>query len=752
MSDQIQTYEPAPLGAPGGLPEPDLRDEPGGSGIENVLGIFKRRWRMVLLIWLVIALPGAALVRKMVQPTYTATAQVQVAPTLPAILYPDEKSQPMPFFDTFLNTQAELILSQQVLNAALADSRVQTLAFLKDEKDPQGYLRTHTKVTQIARSYLLKIEVTHPSSEGAILLTKSVLDAYMARIVGEETAQEQRKREILEKEREDLSRTQEQLSTEIRKLAQLSSAANDSWFEVKQRALEKNTLDIKQQYEAAELRISQFQEKLSRLDQAAATSMPADELSAQREQAIENDAAVRYLRQESDNAKSRYARLRSTLPEDRREVVEARAAAQRLQGQLDRERERAAAEVDEALAARQRLQIEQEKGRLQNDLAVEARTRDFLKQRLDELNQRAMDIGSQALAIQALRERNQRVKEDLERVNDGIKHLEIESRRPTRITVASLPEIRPDGIKDSRRKLTLAAILGGLLLAGATACLRDWRDVRLYDPQQLEESLGLPLLGSVPSLEELKDGRITKEDFLESYRVIRTTLAGMHPQNRPPKSILVTSAQAAEGKTSLAVSLAFSLAEPGSRVLLVDGDLQAPQIARLLRVTPGTDVKKVLLGQRSLREAVLKSTVTGVDVLAARPNGHTSGGLVHTAAAAHLVGQALSEYDHVVIDSPPCLGAADSLAWAQAVDCVILTSLVGHSDTAAIRMASQRLHAIGARISGLVIANVSVNERYYSTSVSYREPGPGGKPAAGRTPPVFHLPEPRQATGAAKEG
>jgi len=210
----------------------------------------------------------------------------------------------------------------------------------------------------------------------------------------------------------------------------------------------------------------------------------------------------------------------------------------------------------------------------------------------------------------------------------------------------------------------------------------------------------------------------------------------------------VTSPQAGEGKTSLAVSLAVSLTESGRRVLLVDGDIQAPQIARLLKLAPSCDLKGVLLGSRSIRESVVESGIAGLDVLADSANGDTARGALNSQSAIDLVKQAADQYEYVVIDSPPVLGAADALFWAHAVDGVILASLVGRSDRKAIRLALQRLASVGATLLGSVIANVSVTESYYSYSASGAR-STYGAPAAGtavrRTPPTVYLPDGRAA-------
>jgi Mrp family chromosome partitioning ATPase len=127
-------------------------------------------------------------------------------------------------------------------------------------------------------------------------------------------------------------------------------------------------------------------------------------------------------------------------------------------------------------------------------------------------------------------------------------------------------------------------------------------------------------------------------------------------------------------------------------------------------------------------------------VLVGRANGQTARGTLTLQSAAELIGRAATCYEYVVIDSPPVLGAADSLFWAHAVDGIILTSMVGHSDRKAIRLACQRLTAMGGRLLGSVIANVSHSEAYYSCSAgSVSSDRSHGKDAAKRVPPLVYL-------------
>jgi len=120
---QIEPYEAARL-----VEVPDAQPQEAPAKGLPLLTALRRHWRLAVGAWLLLAIPSAPAVLLMIKPTFTASAQVEVAPIVPAILYQDEAArQAPPLSDAYLNTQAESMASLQVLNAALADPNVRDL-------------------------------------------------------------------------------------------------------------------------------------------------------------------------------------------------------------------------------------------------------------------------------------------------------------------------------------------------------------------------------------------------------------------------------------------------------------------------------------------------------------------------------------------------------------------------------------------------------------------------------------------------
>lgn len=676
-----------------------------GNPLLRALHSARRHWVMVVLVWILVSAPASLLIWHLEAPTYTASADVQINPAPAPILYPN-----VGFgggFESFLNTQVQLVCSSPVLNAALADPNLKGL-LLMDSPEPLTALRTAITAGPVAKSAIMRVSVTQQDRASAIKIARAVMRAYEAFAGGNEARERENRMQALTQRAQTLRKERERLNREIEALAQEEASSSEAVYT----ALQESRIRIESEAMSERARAIadriQLQARLDQLEKGVVpTTMPAEDLNW-KEQQIENDEMVRSVRAE-------LAKVAQWLVKPRNSPAYAQEM-RRLNELLEKERARAAMEADRKLEERHRIILEGEKERVRAQLkAVESRIA-FLDQSGTTAKKESKKIGNVGREIKRLQESFESSGEELKTVEAGIAQIELERNRLPRISVIAEPEILPDGIKDRRTKLTLAAVMGGLFLSICLAAGRDLLQGRLYNADDVDSQANLQLLGAVPSLKDLQRGRVTRDDFRESYRAIHATLAGKSPDGKVPRSILVTSGQAAEGKTSLAVSLAASLAESGCRVLVIDGDVQAPRIGRTLNLDVPRRLRDVLLGNCQIAEAAALTPVPGLEVLLGSCNGQSAEGILTSSLAAGLLKAAGERYDHVIIDSPPVLGSADALIWAQAADGVVLSSFAGYSNLRVIRQACQRITSAGGRILGAVICNVAARESYYSYS------------------------------------
>lgn len=250
----------------------------------------------------------------------------------------------------------------------------------------------------------------------------------------------------------------------------------------------------------------------------------------------------------------------------------------------------------------------------------------------------------------------------------------------------------------------------GLFCGIGVAAARDRYRDGVTDAGALEQSLGAPVLGIIPRLHASR--RITAQlvtlteprgGASEGYRTLRTNLLAV--SNRPlPKTILVTSAEMAEGKTTTAANLAVCLALLGKEVVLISADLRRPRIHALFGMQSDEGLSQVLAGELSIKDAVRASAIPHLRVL-------TSGSVSTLLEPAELLQSDrmlevltyCKEAEFVVIDGPPVRGVADSLALAGMVDGVIVVADARKGTRESVARAAYQLDQVGGRVIGGVL-------------------------------------------------
>jgi len=233
----------------------------------------------------------------------------------------------------------------------------------------------------------------------------------------------------------------------------------------------------------------------------------------------------------------------------------------------------------------------------------------------------------------------------------------------------------------------------------------------LHTPNDVTKCIGIRIIGTTTSSHNVKPALLPGQ-IAEDYQTIRTNLGLLDGEGIPNK-LVVTSPETREGKTTFAINLATSLSRSGKKVLLIDGDLRKPDIARFLnlpKVSKG--LQDVLLG-KEFDQAVYSIPSTGLDVLASDSHGGMDAyELIASPIARRRINELSEKYDHVIIDTPPVLVFPDALIWAKFGDAVILTSFAGKTTTPELRKAKERLMRIDARVLGTVLSNVQAEQSY----------------------------------------
>jgi capsular exopolysaccharide synthesis family protein len=182
---------------------------------------------------------------------------------------------------------------------------------------------------------------------------------------------------------------------------------------------------------------------------------------------------------------------------------------------------------------------------------------------------------------------------------------------------------------------------------------------------------------------------------------------------RPPKTILVTSGQAGEGKTTTVVNTAISLAQLGASVLIIDCDLRRPSAHKLFGLDHKLGLSTYLSREAEIDPLIQKLQIANLSLLACGPIPPNPAELISSAKMRHLIREMSERFDHVLIDSPPLINVTDPVILSSMVDGVILVVQGGKSTRAIAARARQELATVGAKIFGVVLNNVDLRAEGY---------------------------------------
>jgi len=287
------------------------------------------------------------------------------------------------------------------------------------------------------------------------------------------------------------------------------------------------------------------------------------------------------------------------------------------------------------------------------------------------------------------------------------------------------------------RNVMIALVLS--LVAGiGLAFLLDFLDDTVKSLDDVDRYIHLPALAMIPAsrgaanLKGLPRSNPAPSDttalamiddvrspIAESYRHLRTSLL-LSSAGQPPKTILVTSSQPSEGKTTTAINTAFMLAQTGVEVLIIDCDLRRPRLHTQFEVSNSKGLTTWLSGEKDLDNLFQTSPKThNLKILTSGPVPPNPAELLGSEEMRRLLSILSERFAHIIIDSPPAISFTDASILSTMVDGVMLVVHGGRSSRAVVRRAKQQLLDVGAHIFGVVLNNVKLETQDYYYSGYY---------------------------------
>lgn len=397
------------------------------------------------------------------------------------------------------------------------------------------------------------------------------------------------------------------------------------------------------------------------------------------------------------------------------------------------EAESAAARVDNtrrALVA----EIRNVQGAVRADLASATREQEGLAGLVARAKQRALDLNMLEIEYRRL----ERTKENNEKLFGLVVERSKESEltrmlRFNNIRIADPPIAGKKPVKPRVPVNLAVGLVAGLALGAILALARARLDQTVKTPNELEEELKVPLLGVFPAFNdrskagayysrrsrrghggrpsavmpddmsvELIAHALPSSHAAECVRVIRTSLTFASP-DKPYRRILVTSGSPAEGKTTVAVSLAVAFAQAGQKVLLVDADLRRARMHRIFGCSNSEGVTTALHGKDAIERALVPTQVPNLTLLPGGPHVPNPAELIQSASFERILNELGERFDRIIVDSPPILAVADGTILAALVDVTVMVVRSAKTRMDHTRHALRKLREVATPIAGIVL-------------------------------------------------
>ena len=279
--------------------------------------------------------------------------------------------------------------------------------------------------------------------------------------------------------------------------------------------------------------------------------------------------------------------------------------------------------------------------------------------------------------------------------------------------------VEPQAPVKPKKLINVAATIGVALIIGIGAAFTvEILDNRLRTAEQVKRFFGLTVIGKIPKLNEgerIIESQDSKSRIVEAFRSLRTNLHFIS-LNSNLKTLLITSTEPAEGKSTIATNLAITLARTGKKILLIDLDLRKPTLHRVFSLDNDIGTINLLGDKIPIFEAIQKTQFENLHVITSGPIVASSFEVLISADICQLF-KRLNNYDLILIDSPPVMSVADTVTVADKVDGVLIVMNSGKVKIDMAKLALEQLGKAEAKVLGVVLNKVQLTrdeQRYYN--------------------------------------
>ena len=677
-------------------------------------------WKLALPLGLLLAVGAGAVVLFTFQPTFKATAWLQIKEQPDYLAFRSEGNN-----FRFVQNQVELLRGPLVLERVLA-TEVGKLPEVTKQPAPIEWLQRGVMAKNVGGSDLFELSFTCPNAEGAAKIVNTIVQSYLE--VSQRNTEEQTEKVIgLLKRELNLRHAEVEQQREAVRTLTTQITGKDPY-----------ATNRSQDTIVLHSPLAVLQERL------ATTEVDREVASANLKALTESlggqppEPPAELLSQMLD-ARAEIIKLKELIEADRFRITEVERLAQpgytqgptKARAQLAWD-EQQLADLRERLSSQLVKQLTDAEAKRRKDALSEVTTQvsnltlteNLLKERIKELTQGQVETGGRTVELEFAKGELERADNVYQRIADRILALTTEVRAPERVAIMRPASVPTEPEVKSPLKSVVLACLAAFSLPFILAIGWEHRVRRISEPDQIASEASLPVVGEIATLPPRRRFPLSVPDsqtvgwslsvFEESIDCLRTRLV-LSDEWKNLQVIAIVSAVSQEGKTSLTAQLANSLARAtGKSVLMIDGDMRAPDLHELFGIPKDPGLVKVLSGACPLREAVKRTAVNPlVHLLPAGRATRNPHSLLGNGTLKALLAELRKEYEYIVIDTPPVLSASESLGMAKLADGVLVCTLCDSSRAAQLRMTADRLLSAGAKLIGVVLSGVSTRSYAY---------------------------------------
>jgi len=678
---------------------------------QGLLLAWKRRWMQAILIGVPLALFAVVAAWLAIPAHYTAFVLLKVASTEPRLVF--KKAETEQNFETYRQTQMAMIQSRFVLNAALRQPGISDLETVRAKDFPLEWLEDNVAVDTYNSPEILKISLTSGDPEDITKIVNAVKDAYLDEVVLADRKQRIIRLNDLERIHSETEEKVRQKEQRVESLAKELGTGDSQALSIKhQMALEQISLlrreHARVRFELMRVQINEQSVGVSGVGAGSPVIYGTSSVAGGAESTADPNAVL---------TANRITQLHSLISRYETQVVDRNHPTLQKYRQELKQLQASAVGVDSDAAATSGSRLD-----------ILKRQEKLLAEELEKYSDLVKHIGSSSFELELMKSEIDQISRVSDQVGSEMEAHRIELKSPARITLmqeAEIPQVLDLGKK---QKLTGTAGVGAIGFVFLAISLIEFHSRRITDPQDISQTLGLDLLGSLPAMpkplikfwKQPKESRMAlwNNALIEAVDSTRSIL--LHDPNVQQRRVLmVASAAAQEGKTTFACQLAGSLARAGRKTVLVDFDIRRPRAHELLNVPLELGLSELLSEKIDVQTVVHSTAAPSLSVI---PAGRVNDVALQSIArdgADWLFEELKKDFEFVIVDSAPILYVADGASIGRNVDGAIMVVRSHTSRLPAVAVACERIDMLGIDLVGGVMVGVQSNLSGYGYSYDY---------------------------------